>query len=196
MTKKCLLLVLALASAPATAGYIVTLQEVGSDVVATGSGPIDLTGLTFFIPNGAPAAVVPDRGEIFTGPAVSTPVDTYTGLTGPLSFGGFVLHFADSGSGDTVGISGDPSHGFGSPGFLVVPAGYASGDPLSDTATYLNETFSSLSVTPGTYVWSWGTGPNQNFTLVIEQEASVPAPATLALLGLGLAGLGWSCRRK
>ena len=31
----------------AQAGYIVTLQEVGSDVVATGSGAINLTGLTF-----------------------------------------------------------------------------------------------------------------------------------------------------
>src|SRR6266513_1861391 len=31
----------------AQAGYTVTLQEVGSDVVATGSGAIDLGGLTF-----------------------------------------------------------------------------------------------------------------------------------------------------
>src|SRR5436190_18666050 len=33
---------------PAQAGYTVTLQQVGPDVVATGSGAIDLTGLTFF----------------------------------------------------------------------------------------------------------------------------------------------------
>ena len=32
---------------PAEAGYTVTLQEVGPDVVATGSGAINLTGLTF-----------------------------------------------------------------------------------------------------------------------------------------------------
>ena len=32
---------------PAQAGYIVTLQQVGPDVVATGSGRLDLTGLTF-----------------------------------------------------------------------------------------------------------------------------------------------------
>ena len=31
---------------PAQAGYIVTLQQVGPDVVATGRGPIDLTGLS------------------------------------------------------------------------------------------------------------------------------------------------------
>jgi hypothetical protein len=31
---------------PAEAGYTVTLQQVGPDVVATGSGAIDLTGLS------------------------------------------------------------------------------------------------------------------------------------------------------
>ena len=33
---------------PAQAGYTVTLQQVGPDVVATGSGAIDLHGLTFY----------------------------------------------------------------------------------------------------------------------------------------------------
>ena len=35
----------AFAAPSAQAGYVVTLEEVGSNVVATGSGPIDLTGL-------------------------------------------------------------------------------------------------------------------------------------------------------
>src|SRR5213595_2852578 len=33
---------------PAEAGYTVTLQQVGPDVVATGSGAINLTGLRFY----------------------------------------------------------------------------------------------------------------------------------------------------
>ncbi len=37
---------------PAQAGYIVTLEQVGSNVVATGSGPIDLTGLKFLFAGG------------------------------------------------------------------------------------------------------------------------------------------------
>src|SRR3954447_21894027 len=36
-----------LLGSPAPAGYIVTLQEVGSDVVATGGGEIELNGLFF-----------------------------------------------------------------------------------------------------------------------------------------------------
>src|SRR6266480_7400576 len=52
---------------PAQAGYIVTLQQVGPDVVATGSGPIDLTGLTFSGTQSGDAAMEPTNGNIFTG---------------------------------------------------------------------------------------------------------------------------------
>jgi hypothetical protein len=38
----------AFAAPSAQAGYVVTLEDVGSNVVATGSGPIDLTGLSLF----------------------------------------------------------------------------------------------------------------------------------------------------
>jgi hypothetical protein len=46
--------------------------------------------------------------------------------------------------------------------------GYVSGTALSDMAIYSGQTFATLGVTPGTYVWKWGTGANQNFTLQIE----------------------------
>ena len=41
-----------LSAAPAQAGYVVTLMQQGTDVVATGSGPIDLTGLSLFLTGG------------------------------------------------------------------------------------------------------------------------------------------------
>ena len=62
-----------------------------------------------------------------------------------------------------------------------MPSGY-SGNTLSDTATYDNQTFNSLGVTHGTYVWNWGSGANaDSFTLNIGTVA-VPAP----LIGRGL----------
>jgi len=131
--------------------YTVTLQQVGANVVATGSGAIDLTGLNFgtTLTNGQ-ALIVANEAQIFTGPTSLTSFDLYTGLSGPTDFGSGFVKFANSGSGDLVGI--------GAFELLIVPHGYISGNPLSDSMTFNNATFSSLGVTPGTYVWTWGTG--------------------------------------
>ncbi|HZZ23001.1 MAG TPA: PEPxxWA-CTERM sorting domain-containing protein [Roseiarcus sp.] len=78
-----------------------------------------------------------------------------------------------------------------------MPHGYVSDSPLSDSATYDGQTFSSLGATPGTYKQTWGTGANQSFTLVIG-AAVVPEPSTWAMMLLGFAGLGlaeWRHRR-
>jgi hypothetical protein len=172
---------------PAQAGYVVTLTEQGTDVVATGSGPIDLTGLSLFLVGSTSAGMVPLLGAITTGPVSLGPLSLYTGFTGPTSFGSGSQTFASSGSGDKVGINGTSD-------FLGVPSGYVSGSALSDTSTYANKTFSSLGVTPGTYEWTWGTGTNQNFTLVIG--SAVPEPSTWAMLLLGFAGLGFMAYRR
>ena len=85
---------------PAQAGYTVTLQQVGPDVVATGSGAIDLRGLTFSNSNFLVPEITPsfhrlgsnDMGcSISTGPSSfqdpRQSVDSYVGASGPMSFG-------------------------------------------------------------------------------------------------------------
>jgi len=72
---------------PAQAGYMVTLEQVGANVVATGSGPIDLTGLTLLATGVAGAEIEPSSAIIQNGPTSIDSVDFYTGLTGPFSFG-------------------------------------------------------------------------------------------------------------
>ena len=74
-------------------------------------------------------------------------------------------------------------------GLLVVPQGYVSGSPLSDTSTYNNATFASLGVTPGIYEWTWGTGANQNLTLDAVAPAVPDAGSTLGLLSLSVVAL-------
>ena len=171
-----------LSARPAQAGYIVTLNQVGPDVVATGIGPIDLTGLFFDANVSTGSNIQADAAVIFTGPATSSNGSRYAGIGGPTSFGTAAsTTFASSGSGDLVGI-------IGKYGYLIVPMGYVSGTALSDSSTYNSKTFSSLGVTPGTYEWTWGRGVNQNVTLRIG--VAVPdSGSTFGLLLLPLAAL-------
>ena len=183
----------------AQAGYIVTLTQQGSDVVASGSGAVDLTGLSLAnfpgsfmgaINPGAPPLSVP---EVITGPAPNpVPSDIYSGtLNGPTSFGNGGFTGASSGNGDLVGFLAAGNGTFPG-GAVFVPSGYVSGNPLSDTSTYDNATLNSLGVKPGTYVWTWGTGANQNFTLRVGAAGVPDSDSTLSLLliaGSGLSGL-------
>ena len=170
------------------AGYVVTLEQVGSNVVATGNGAIDLTGLSFQGNTTVFAGLNPSFADISTGPSLFLQdTSSFLGLMGPTSFGGGGTTFASSGSGDPVEV-------LGSGHLLYVPEGYVSGNPLSDTSTYDNQTFASLGVTPGTYEWTWGTGPNQNCTLDIEAlgAAAVPEPSVPATIATGLFGMGFA----
>jgi hypothetical protein len=200
---------------PAQAGYIVTLQQVGLDVVATGSGAIDLRGLTFSNSSFLVPEIRPflhplgthDMGcSISTGPFSSMyqdprqSVDSYRGgLSGPTSFGpGNLFGFANGGGGNMVGIAAGSSSEFKGV-LLSVPKGYVSGTALSDSATYRSKTFATLGVTPGTYVWKWGAGANQNFTLQIlpapniiniSARAAVGTAQNVAIAGFTISGTG------
>ena len=177
--------------------YTVTLERVGFDtVVATGSEALDLTGLTFQTGGFGGSLINPFLGNISTGASSGT--DLYGGaFTGPSSFGRGPQTFANSGTGDIVGMF---FNGGGLNSFLLVPANYVSGTALSDSATYNNVTLVTLFVTPGTYVWTWGDGADQRFTLQIG-SVGVPPPAvpdggsTVSLLGCALLGLAY-LRRK
>src|SRR5438874_10972328 len=119
---------------PDRRAYTVRLQQMGANVVANGSGPINLTALTFqgsVSTNGV--GVLPLFGIIFTGPTGSVNVSQYAGFTGPTSFGSGGPLNANTGSGDFVGMRG----GLGN---LFVPQGYVSGAALSDSITFNNAT--------------------------------------------------------
>src|SRR5437763_131798 len=95
-----------LSARPAQAGYIVMLNQVGPDVVATGTGAIDLTGLTFIGSTSTAAGVVPSSAIIKTGPTSSSLILEFTGVSGPTSFGSGGTTSANSGTGGLVGIFG------------------------------------------------------------------------------------------
>ncbi len=176
---------------PARATFIVNLQQQGADVVASGSGTLNLTALSFVdTAIGLSALIRPNSGIVQTGQTTDNG-DVYTGVTGPTSFGSGDMNFASSGSGDFVGVEGN---------LLVVPQGYNSGNSLSSTSTWASQTFASLGVTPGTYVWTWGSGADaDSFTLQVGPASATPEPSTLtlaSLLSLGLLGYGWRRRKQ
>jgi len=183
---------LVIIGSPVRAGYIVTLTEAGPNVVANGSGAIDLTGLTFlFSGAGVIVELEPTDAYIGTGsPDFFKLVDYYRAeFNGPTNFGSGFPSEATSGSGDLVGLF------FVGP-YVFVPQGYISGTALSDTATYDNATFNSLGVTPGTYEWTWGAGANQNFTLKIGATTVPDAGSTFMLLSGAIVALGSFRRRR
>src|SRR5262252_520517 len=70
--------------------HTVTLQQVGANVVATGSGRLNLTALTFLRPGQVTGGAVigPNVPLIQTGPTGLVNFDLYGGLfTGPTNFG-------------------------------------------------------------------------------------------------------------
>lgn len=185
------LLAAALAAPAANATpYVVTLTQHGNDVVATGAGSIDLSGLTYAGGGSAGGgAIAPSLGFLATAPLAVVPIDFYSGFGGPANFGGGGQTFAAAGTGDAAGIIADPSLlGIAE---LFVPSGYVTEAALSGSATYQGATFASLGLTPGVYVWTWGEGVgDQTFTLDVGSMVAVPEPAVLALFGCGLLLMG------
>ena len=170
--------------------YTVTLLQMGTNVVAHGSGAINLMELTLDIVVSPATGINASSGTINMGES-NVNVPGYTGFTGPTNFGSGGAFFPNTSSGDFVGINDS----FGN---IFVPAGYVSNTALSNSMTFNNATFASLGLAPGTYVWSWGTGTglgNQSFTLIIPRDTVPDGGSTVSLLGFALLGLA-ALRRK
>src|SRR5215471_18016518 len=113
---------------PAQANYIVTLQQVGPNVVATGSGAFDLTGLSIQPRGFSNTLINPMLGNIGTG--INARCDIYgTTITGPNSFGTGTEAFTHDGTGSLVGMRNN-FNGVHEP-FLLVTIGYVSGTAVS-----------------------------------------------------------------
>ena len=180
-----------LCAPPAQAAYTITIEQVGSDVVATGSGSINFDALAVYGDELDTSLIAASGGAIIVGATTPTDDTYYSGVAGPITFGAGGEFLADSGSGGIVGLGTfDEASG----GVVAVPQDYVSGTPLgTSAATFTNATISGLGLTPGAYVWTWGDGATADtFTLDIASvgvAAATPEPATWAMMVLGLAGL-------
>jgi hypothetical protein len=177
----------------ARAGFIMTFVQDGAtgDVVATGTGTLNLTALTGTEVTGSLSGLVdPMDAAVLLGPPGLADTDDYTSISVPPSLGTGGITNATSGSGPIVGVL---------IGEIRVPHGYVSGTQLDDSSTWDNSTFASLGLTPGTYIYTWGSAANGTADSVTVQigPAAAPEPASLTLLGLGVAGIaGYAWRRR
>jgi hypothetical protein len=179
----------------ADAAVLISVVQQGNDLVASGSGSLDTTDLTFlgtgggFGENFDPSYAIVRLGSISSSNVMDS---VFSGnISGPSSFGTINLfEVPTSGSGDQFGI-------FGNGVDIFAPLNYVSGTNLSATDTWSNATLNSLGLTPGTYVYTWGTGPDaDSLTVQIGAVAAVPEPSTWATMLLGFAGVGFMAYRK
>ena len=181
-----MLLLLAVAPRRAHAAFVLTLSQVGGNVVVNGSGTIDTADLTFSSNSNTSAQIYLSHAILFAGPTSFTACNVYNGggLSGPTSFGNG-SGGASSGTGNLVGIDGFDRT-------IWVPQGYTSGTLLTDSSTFAG-TFATIGFTPGTYTYTWGTGADADSLTV---TSGVPEPSTWLGGVLLVGGAGWTLRRR
>jgi len=194
-----LLAALLLTFAPnAFATFVVDARQVGSDVVFSGAGTLDVGPLVLggsFTPTaafntnalgGGGFSLVLGGGNADFYELLGASLSTST----PTPYPPDLTRTPTSSVGDIVGV------GFSISGpLLLVPKDYVSGTVLTASMTFANETLASLGLLPGTYEWSWdliGAEPIDNLVLNV---VAVPAPPGFVLVIGGLAGL-WMARTR
>jgi hypothetical protein len=181
-----------MAASSAQARYVAIFEEIGSDVVEIGGGTLDLTDLRLSGGIFTKLFVTPNEPSYASG-APGEQGDIYEGaLSGPANWGPGSTTFTKMSSGDLVALVPSGAE-------IIVPDGYTSGAPLSETSTYLKASLASLGLTPGAYVYNWGSGDHaDSFTInvVPSPPPAVPEPSTWAMMLVGFAGIGYAVARR
>lgn len=173
---------LAITAINAPAALIINYVESGPNVIMNGSGPLDLTGLSY-------GGSSTNSFGVFTNPTVpliyqsasAGNVDAYLGSFTSTPFGSGSSAGASSHSGDGFLLVGN--------GLLWVPEGYlAAPFSLAFSQTYIGYSFASMGLTPGTFNTVLPSG--DMISVVVGPLAPViPEPSTYIAIS-GFVGLG------
>ena len=185
---------------PAQAAYVVNMIQSGANVIATGSGSINVAALTGSgnMCSGCGGVRVdtpyidPSNPTLFLGSGLG---DVYYPISIARGFGSSIVsQFASVFTGKPVGFYLTAAHFIA----LLVPDDYISQTNIGiSTSTWNNSTFSSLGVAPGTYKLTWGSGLYaDSFTVNIGPVAAVPEPKPWTMMIGGFALAGVSLRRR
>jgi hypothetical protein len=178
-------------SNPARAEFVLDFEQVGANVVVTGSGTIDISGLgtpvQIGLTNFPLEEIQPNAAwYIQAGVPVQASVKAFQ-MSGPKSFGTGGTVSASSWTGSEFFIQEGRQ--------FAVPGNYQSGASLTTGETFDSTTISALGLTPGTYTYTFGSGADAD-SIVVEIAAAVPEPSTWAMMILGFCGLGLMAYRR
>ena len=192
------------AHAGPTASATLTFAQSGSNVLATVTGNVDSSQLTYFTNStannngtvwttGAYIGASGSNKNLFSGMTydnTSTPFASFvTGSTNPASA-----------SGDAFGVQQA-----GPNWMLHLPSAYTDFSTLSGSATFTGTTLAGMGLGAGTYRWTYGTSNQHEVKIVVPSGGTtggggaVPEPgewAAMGVLGAGLTGLVLRKRRK
>ena len=178
-----------IAALPSTANATVTMSvnQVGSNVVVTTTGSLDMTSLSLDAPYpfNLSAGVAGSYSYLGTGVAGTT-VYAYSPMVGPGSLGDGNIIEADFSEGAAFAINASfPA--------VFVAEDYLSGSSLAGSATFLNQTIASLGLDAGAYTF---TTPSDSIFVNIGTAGAVPEPATWAMMIGGMSVVGGAMRRR
>jgi hypothetical protein len=168
----CLVLaVMLLAATSAQATIMINASEVGSDVVLTLSGSVDLNSVPASYGSQGPNnsnLLIANTGQLFFGTPGANNGLFYSlqNFFGPSNFGtgGPFIQTATN--------TGSIFNFYASNAVFLLDATYISGASLANTMTFPG-TFASLGMTPGTYEWTWSNGDFSD-NLILNVGQSVP----------------------
>lgn len=166
-----------LAALSANATYTINIQQVGANVVMTGSGSLNTTAMA------SVANVVSCVGGFVTSNAICVGVSP-----SGLSFNAGITALTGLSTGNVIGNSTTGHPVFVAGTNLYLPAGYVSGSALNSSTTFNAQTLAGLGLTSGTsktltltsgdtFVINIGPQP-------VASVASVPTLGEYALMGL------------
>jgi len=173
----------------ADAAIAINISQVGANVVVTGSGSFDTTGLTRSTSGGSFASGLNATFAVIrfgTGSTIGQ-VSTY-GISGPSFFGSSSFYNSSTTAvGNEFGI-------FGTDRQVILPLDYVSGTPLAGTLTFVNATFASLGLTAGIY--NYANIRDQVTVTISSATPAVPEPASWVMMILGMGVVGGALRRR
>lgn len=189
-------LVLLAAASASQAIYTINIDQVGADVVMSGSGSIDTSSATSL--GGIGFCYLGDGAVYANSLCIGTEVDGDwypSALTPGLSLPSAVGTGGSSSSGPNVFILGTE---------LYLPPTYVSGAPLVNRTTFAGTTLAALGLTVGTQTLFVPSGDEIVINIGLAPPAAPATPASIptlgeyALLGMSslLAMLGFAAMRR